>query len=59
MILDESVENLRGSKINEDKKDSSLYTGETRTLGLIVVRGNLIQTISSEDGFEEISNPYL
>lgn len=59
MILDESLEHIRGIISILDKHDSNLYTGQTRSLGLIIIRGSLIQTIANEDGYEEIENPYL
>ena len=41
-----------------DPTDSSIDTGKTRKLGLVIVRSNMAVSIIDEDGFEEIDNPY-
>ena len=59
LILDEAIEHLRGIQIIKDKSDHYTYTGETRKLGMLVVRGNLIQTIMDTEGVTEIENPFI
>lgn len=51
LVLDEVVENLR------DANGSIL--DDTRTLGLVVVRGPTLVSIAPVEGAEEIPNPFL
>ncbi|ODV86616.1 hypothetical protein CANARDRAFT_27044 [[Candida] arabinofermentans NRRL YB-2248] len=52
LVLDDSDESIR------DPSDNRVFTGETRKLGLVVVRGPLLLTISPVEGFEVIDNPF-
>ncbi|ODV76233.1 Sm-like protein LSM7 [Cyberlindnera jadinii NRRL Y-1542] len=52
LVLDDVEETLR------DHDDLDVLTKETRHLGLVVVRGPLLLTISPVDGMEEIENPF-
>ncbi|CAH2353428.1 U6 snRNA-associated Sm-like protein LSm7 [[Candida] railenensis] len=52
LVLDDVVETLR------DPEDDSVLTKETRNLGLVVVRGPTLLTISPVDGSEIIDNPF-
>ena len=40
-------------------KDDNGNSGQTKKLGLAVVRGPQVSLVSPEDGTEEISNPFL
>jgi len=53
LVLDDCLEYLR------DPADQYRVTEQTRTLGLVVCRGNQVSLISPEDGMEEIANPFL
>jgi U6 snRNA-associated Sm-like protein LSm7 len=53
LVVDECDEFLR------DSEDLSRLTDKTRKLGLIVVRGTQVSLVSPDDGFEEISNPFV
>lgn len=33
--------------------------GTVRELGIVVIKGSTVNTICAEEGYEEISNPYL
>lgn len=51
LVLDDCKETLRNSK--------GELTDRVRNLGLIVARGTGVVMICTEDGFEEIDNPFL
>jgi U6 snRNA-associated Sm-like protein LSm7 len=53
LVLDDADEYLR------DPEDTSNVTGETRKLGLVVIRGTQVSVVSPEDGMEEIANPFI
>ena len=53
---------------NVDSKDPYVITGEKRELGVLVARGTTVFMVSlikqvlsicDENGFEEVTNPYL
>ena len=46
-------------KLTEDPDDPEQVTGQTRRLGLVVIRGTQVSLVSPEDGTEEIANPFL
>merc|ERR1712151_709626 len=50
IVLDECEEYI---------KDDNGNSGQTRKLGLAVVRGPQVSLVSPEDGTDEISNPFL
>ncbi|ODV98451.1 hypothetical protein PACTADRAFT_185009 [Pachysolen tannophilus NRRL Y-2460] len=50
LVLDEVEENLRD--------ESGKLLDETRSLGLVIVRGPLLLTLSPVDGTEVIDNPF-
>ncbi|OWB85069.1 hypothetical protein B5S33_g3726 [[Candida] boidinii] len=50
---------LQFCKLYTDPEDDSVLTKETRNLGLVVVRGPLLLTISPADGAEVIENPFV
>nr|AAP80816.1 U6 snRNA-associated Sm-like protein LSm7 [Griffithsia japonica] len=52
LVLDEVVEQLR------DVDDSYRLSGKERKLGLVVVRGTSVMTVSPVDGVEQIENPF-
>ncbi|ODV65304.1 putative U6 snRNA-associated Sm-like protein [Hyphopichia burtonii NRRL Y-1933] len=52
LVLEEVVETIR------DPEDDSVLTSETRQLGLVVIRGPALLTISPVDGTQVIENPY-
>lgn len=41
-----------------DPEDPYRTTDATRTLGLVVCRGNTVLMVCPEDGFTEIENPF-
>lgn len=47
------------ANFNKDPEDTSNVTGETRKLGLVVIRGTQVSVVSPEDGMEEIANPFI
>ena len=53
LVLDNTVEYLRDA---ED--DTVILKDQTRNLGLIVIRGTMLLTLSPTSGAEIISNPY-
>mmetsp|Transcript_7027 Transcript_7027/g.10076 ORF Transcript_7027/g.10076 Transcript_7027/m.10076 type:complete len:139 (+) Transcript_7027:209-625(+) len=53
LVLDECHEFIR------DPNDLSTLTGQTRKLGLVVVRGTQVSLVSPDEGTEEISNPFI
>ncbi|ODQ63245.1 hypothetical protein NADFUDRAFT_28902, partial [Nadsonia fulvescens var. elongata DSM 6958] len=53
LVLDNVVEQL------SDPDDANIPSGKERKLGLVVVRGPLLQSIYPEDGTEIIENPFL
>lgn len=53
LVLEDTVEKLR------DVNDRTKFTGSTRKLGKIIIRGPLLLAISPKDGFETISNPFV
>ncbi|KAK9480636.1 hypothetical protein V1514DRAFT_361703 [Lipomyces japonicus] len=55
LVLDDVVQHLRGD-VEEDGKAPE---DQTRSLGLVVVRGPLLLMISPVDGSEEIANPFI
>ncbi|GME84172.1 unnamed protein product [Ambrosiozyma monospora] len=62
LVLDETVEVIRDSdgKLPPVKEGSDDTTsGNQRKLGLVVVRGPLLLTISPCEGFEIIENPFV
>ncbi|CUS22338.1 LAQU0S05e03136g1_1 [Lachancea quebecensis] len=52
LVLDETVEHLR-----DPEDDTVILEGKTRQLGLVVIRGTMLLTLSPMDGSEIISNP--
>lgn len=54
LVLDEVTETLR-----DPEDETVLLKEKVRQLGLVVVRGPLLLTISPVDGSEEIDNPFL
>jgi len=53
LVLDECTEFLR------DAADLYSQTGETREVGLILVRGTSLVAIGPEEGIEMIANPFV
>lgn len=53
LVLDNTIEYLRDA---ED--DTVILKDQTRNLGLIVIRGTMLLTLSPTSGAEIISNPY-
>lgn len=53
-----STSKLTSNTPATDHDDLDVLTKETRHLGLVVVRGPLLLTISPVDGMEEIENPF-
>jgi U6 snRNA-associated Sm-like protein LSm7 len=53
LVVDEVKETLR------DPDDENVLLDETRDLGMVVVRGPLLQSISPLEGNEVIENPFL
>lgn len=41
-----------------DPKDLSQYTGQTRSLGLVICRGTQVSIFCPSDEMEEIANPF-
>ena len=62
LVLDEAIEFLRGKMsmviLSIDAKDPYKLSGSQRNLGVLVARGPQVLSISDEDGFNEIANPY-
>ncbi|SCU95983.1 LANO_0E12068g1_1 [Lachancea nothofagi CBS 11611] len=52
LVLDETTEHLR-----DPEDDTKILKGETRELGLVVIRGTMLLTLSPLDGSEIISGP--
>mmetsp|Transcript_33234 Transcript_33234/g.71667 ORF Transcript_33234/g.71667 Transcript_33234/m.71667 type:complete len:100 (-) Transcript_33234:1202-1501(-) len=52
IVLDEAEEYLR------DPEDSTKMSDNTRKLGLVVLRGTTVMTISPTSGVEQIANPF-
>jgi U6 snRNA-associated Sm-like protein LSm7 len=53
LVLDQTVEYLR------DPIDPFTITDKTRSLGLIVCRGNSVQLVNPTEGAMEIENPFI
>jgi U6 snRNA-associated Sm-like protein LSm7 len=53
LVLDDCQEFLR------NPNDPEVVTDQTRTLGLVVVRGTQVSLVSPQEGVEEIANPFL
>jgi len=45
--------------LTPDPDDPEQITGQTRRLGLVVIRGTQVSLVSPEEGTEEIANPFL
>ncbi|CEP61841.1 Sm-like protein LSM7 LALA0_S04e01926g [Lachancea lanzarotensis] len=52
LVLDETVEHLR-----DPEDDTKILAGQTRELGLVVIRGTMLETLSPLDGSEIITGP--
>lgn len=52
LVLDETTEHLR-----DPEDDTIILKDKTRELGLVVIRGTMLLTLSPMDGSEIISNP--
>ena len=66
LVLDETVEFLRGriraqivTNHVTDPDDPYKITGDSRPLGLIVVRGTTLTVVQPVDGTQAIDNPFL
>ncbi len=53
LVLDNTTEYLR------DPDDAYKLTDDTRQLGLVVCRGNMVSLISPLEGSEPIANPFV
>lgn len=53
LVLDDVKENLR------DPEDGNILLDQTRDLGMVVVRGPLLLSLSPVAGNEVISNPFV
>ena len=53
LVLDECVEYLR------DENDLYVLNGESREIGLLLIRGTSLIAVGPEDGIESISNPFV
>ena len=53
LVLDDTIEHLR------TRDDPYVLSGETRNVGVMMVRGTSIVAIAPEEGVHEISNPFL
>lgn len=53
LVLDETVEYMR-----DEEDDTIILKEKTRNLGLVVIRGTMLLTLSPLSGAEIISNPY-
>ncbi|SCU80202.1 LAMI_0B01178g1_1 [Lachancea mirantina] len=54
LVLDETVEYMR-----DEEDDTVIKKDSTRELGLVVMRGTMLLTLSPADGSECIVNPHL
>lgn len=52
LVLEQVIETVR------DPEDDTVLTKDTKDLGLVVVRGPSLLTISPLDGSEVIDNPF-
>ncbi|SCV02907.1 LAME_0H06172g1_1 [Lachancea meyersii CBS 8951] len=52
LVLDETIEYLR-----DPEDDTKILEGQTKELGLVVIRGTMLLTLSPLDGSEIISGP--
>ena len=53
IVIDDAVEYLRSAA------DPYVASGETRNLGRVVCRGTQVTMCAPEEGYEEISNPFV
>eukprot|EP00522_Entomoneis_paludosa_P017173 CAMPEP_0172444280 /NCGR_PEP_ID=MMETSP1065-20121228/4340_1 /TAXON_ID=265537 /ORGANISM="Amphiprora paludosa, Strain CCMP125" /LENGTH=122 /DNA_ID=CAMNT_0013194747 /DNA_START=108 /DNA_END=476 /DNA_ORIENTATION=- len=53
LVLENAVEYLR-----DPLDDQYRTTNETRTLGLVVIRGTQVSLVAPQEGMEEIQNPF-
>ncbi|SCU85483.1 LADA_0D07778g1_1 [Lachancea dasiensis] len=54
LVLDETTEHLR-----DPEDDTKIIEGKTRDLGLVVIRGTMLLTLSPLDGSDIISGPFV
>ncbi|MES1912960.1 MAG: hypothetical protein MHM6MM_005201 [Cercozoa sp. M6MM] len=53
LVVDKTEESLR------DPTDPYTTTGETRTLGLVLLRGTAVMVVTPADGVTEVANPHM